>query len=107
MDQNSKQTQLITEDYRKKIYDDLADTMIAGLINGEILDEESKDSSKYILSNLDNIKTEQELMQFLEDLANKWSVYRTVLLKLKNEQVKSEDVKKLSEVQNKLHQLIT
>ncbi len=106
MDSSIQNPSLITEDLRKKIYDDLAEAMISALEAGRINQEEGKKSAKFILNSLDNIKTKEELKKFLEDLGNQWNIYKGVLIKLKNEEVQNQDAQKLAQIQDKLNQLI-
>jgi hypothetical protein len=68
--------QTITEDTRKQIYDELADLMIAAVDGNDMPVKEMKQSARFILDNLDAIKTEDELMQFLQTVGEKRKVMR-------------------------------
>jgi len=96
----------ITEEQKKKVYDDLALAMIDGMEQGTFSDEESRASAEFVLAKLGTVKTEQELFQFLEELGKRWSIYEKVLLKLKGQKNNQIDQVKLQEVKNKLNQLI-
>ncbi len=96
----------ITDEFRNKVYDDLCDTMIAALGSGQISDEEATISSKYILDNLDGIKSTVELETFLANLTSKWDIYKSSYQKIRSENVNKQDEQKLQEVTNKLSQLI-
>lgn len=73
----------IDEQTKKKIYEDLAEELIAGLEKGLILEQDSKDSAGLILDKLDKIHTREELIVFLELLSRRWDIYREVYLEVK------------------------
>lgn len=89
----------------KEIYDVLSDAMIDGIEMGKISDDESKKSVEYILQNLDNVKTKQELITFLEYLCSTWPIYRAVYQQLINEQKTVENENKIEQVKNSLNNL--
>jgi hypothetical protein len=94
--------QTITEDTRKQIYDELADLMIAAVDGNDMPVKEMKQSARFILDNLDAIKTEDELMQFLQTVGEKWKAYAVALLKYEGRKKMNEDEAKIQELQNKL-----
>ncbi len=92
------------EDLKKQVYFDLSECLINAVENRLISDEESKNSSAYILENLDKANSKQEILAFLKSLANLWETYRQVYLKMYAGELKEEDNKKInnlmSQVQN-------
>lgn len=89
----------------KEIYNILADAMIDGIEKMEISEDESKKSAEYILQNLDPIKTQSELLTFLEQLCKTWPIYNNVYYKLLNEQKVVEDQGKIAEVENSINNI--
>lgn len=88
----------IDEQTKKKIYEDLAEALIAGLEKGLIPEQDSQDSSAFILDNLDAIQTREELIRFLETLCRRWDIYREVYLEVKKGEL-------LDSIQSELTQL--
>lgn len=72
---------VITDDRRKKFYDDISHTMIGALFEGYISAKDARESAQFILNRLDTITTEKELLRFLEELTKKWHIYNGVYLK--------------------------
>jgi hypothetical protein len=96
----------ITEDYKKEVYADLANAMISGLENGEVLNEDAQKSATFILERLDGISKYEELVIFLEELANTWAVYKPTSEKVKAQKATQKDEEQMEEIQNKLKNLI-
>lgn len=94
--------QVINEQTRKKVYDDLADLMIDAVERNDLPMKEMKQSAQYILETLDNIQTEDELLQFLQVLGQKWKAYAVELLRYEGEKKQAGDELKIQEIQNKL-----
>lgn len=102
MDPNSTN---VSAERIKEIYNILADAMIDGIERMDISEEESKKSADYIFQNLDSIKTQAELINFLEQLCKAWPTYNNVYHKLLNEQKTFEDQKKIAEVENSINNI--
>ncbi len=83
----------ITEEFREKIYKELAEVMLHGLESGQITVEESKALSRFVLDHLDNAQTYAEFSNFLKELVDKWPVYKAVSLQLQDD-LKDESFKK-------------
>ncbi|MFA5137114.1 MAG: hypothetical protein WC489_07055 [Patescibacteria group bacterium] len=96
----------ITEEIRKQIYDDLADLMIEGVDRKELPITEMKKSAQFILETLDTIKSEDELLNFLQVLGEKWRTYAIELVRYEGKKTESADVQKIHEIQNRLSNLI-
>lgn len=95
----------ITPEKIRGIYDILYDAMVDGIEKMEISDDESRKSAEYILQNLDSVKTQAELMVFLEQLCKSWPAYNNAYQKLLNEQKAMEDRKKITEVENSINSI--
>lgn len=98
--------QSITEIERKKIYDDLADLMIDAVERNDLPFKEMKKSCQYILETLDTVKTEDELLEFLHVLGEKWKSYAIELVRYKGKKREMEDHAKIQDIQNKLSNFI-
>ncbi|MFH0773803.1 MAG: hypothetical protein V1922_05850 [bacterium] len=96
----------ITEDLRKKIYDDLADLMIVALERQELDVPEMKKSASFILGTLDTITDEDQLIDFLKTLGEKWRAYGVELTRYQGEKTQQVDKQKIEEIQGRLSQFI-
>lgn len=94
--------QSITEIERKKIYDDLADLMIDAVEREDLPIKEMKKSCQYILETLDTVKTEDELLEFLHVLGEKWKLYAIELVRYEGKKRETQDQAKIQEIQSKL-----
>ncbi|OGK62740.1 hypothetical protein A2334_00800 [Candidatus Roizmanbacteria bacterium RIFOXYB2_FULL_38_10] len=94
--------QTITEAERTKIYDDLADLMIDAVERDDLPFKEMKQSCTYILETLDTIKTEEELLEFLRTLGEKWKTYAIELVRYEGQKKEVQDQAKIQEIQSKL-----
>lgn len=91
---------------REKLYVQLTETLLRGVIDDVFTSQESKEISHFILGKLDDVRTKDEMIEFLHDLSTKWAKYNPfyVALKFENQQ-KSDDVK-MDEIKSKLNQFI-
>lgn len=96
----------ITEDLRKKIYDDLADLMIVALERQELDVPEMKKSASFILGTLDTIADEDQLIGFLKTLGEKWRAYGIEFTRYQGEKTQVADKQKIAEIQGRLAQFI-
>lgn len=94
--------QVIDEQTRKNVYDDLADLMIAAVEHNDLPVKEMKQSCQYILDTLDTIKTEDELLDFLRQLGAKWKSYAVEFVRYEGKKQEFADARKIQEIQNKL-----
>lgn len=92
---------------KKKAYQGLKDALIIAMEKNEITEENTQESAEYITTQLDLVANHGEFMVFLERLINKWPIYRNVFIGFKSEETQKKDTEKLSEVQNRLKQLIS
>lgn len=91
----------ITNEYREKVYKELAEVMLHGLENGQITVKDSKELSQFVLDNSNRLGTYGELSSFLQELVNKWPVFKAILLQLqddfKNDSFKNEKINEIRE----------
>lgn len=97
---------LLTPEDKEKIYSRLRDALIVGLQNGTIVDEEGQKSAEFVLT-LDTVKTQEELLTFLQNLSTRWPAYETVYIELKTEEEKKKDQEKISTIETTLNTLQT
>jgi hypothetical protein len=100
MDQN-----VIGEDRRTHIYNILADSLIQALENRLITDQESAESSQYILDHIGPTQTEEQLKQTLREIAEKWPFYQPALTQILAEEQKVEDTQQIHQIQNELNNI--
>lgn len=93
---------IITAEYREKVYKELAQAMLDGLDKGTITIEQSDEISHFVLDHLDNVGTIADLIVFVKELASKWPVYQSVLLRLQDESQKDEKIKGVQENINQI-----
>ncbi|MCX6730527.1 MAG: hypothetical protein NTZ55_01640 [Candidatus Roizmanbacteria bacterium] len=96
----------VTDEVRKSVYDDLADLMIGALEREELSISDTKQSAAFILSTLDTIQNETELIEFLRSLGTKWKSYAVELVKFEGKKQQFADEAKIKEIQGRLSQFI-
>lgn len=89
-------------DYRERIGTTLATRLNDAYAQGAVSQEESPVVAQFILDKIDTLNNHEELMAFLEELANKWPVFGPVLVLERS--MDSEE--KNSETVNQAEQLI-
>lgn len=68
----------ITDDDRQRVAKALADRLIYGLEQGELLRDSSADAADFILLRLPQITTHEQMTIFLQEVASKWPVFMSV-----------------------------
>lgn len=91
---------------KNKLYDDLAEVTLQGIINESIPSDLAHEISLIVLEKLDAIKTRDELLEFLHNLATKWTSYNPFYVKLKYEDEQKKDDQKMKDIQSKLQQFM-
>lgn len=82
-----------TEEKKKEVEKMIVDTAIDALGAGVITEDELQPIAGFVLSRIDSIKTEEELVTFLTELSEKWKFFLPVERFLEAE-VKEEQEKK-------------
>lgn len=90
-----------------RLYDELAEELLQGVVNESISSELAHEIAQLILNKLDAIQSKDELLLFLQDLSTKWSAYNPFFIKMKYEDEKKRDEKKIADVQEKLKQFMS
>ena len=93
------------DDLKKRAASLLFDSLISGLEKGEMTVEDSKKSARKIEMHIDQLESSEELLVFLRSLDQKYPTFRSVFIKLKEEETLLEDKIKLESVQQRLKNL--
>ncbi len=101
MDPNRIPVNPVSEAARNVLYNELCQAMIDGLKSHIIQYESAQNSAEYILK-LDEIRNYPELLAFLNELAEKWPVYRPVYFLVKEVETKVKDETLMNNVMNEL-----
>ncbi len=96
---------LVTPEQRDAVYAKLADAMIRAMEAGAMDDTGSQQSSQFVLDRLETLSSREELMVFLEELSNRWPVYKEVYLSFKAEEVAIQDNTQLQQAQQQLGEI--
>lgn len=67
-------------DAKKKLEEDIVEDMIAALEKEKITEDEMAKISGFVLDSIDASKSKQDLEKFLEELANKWVLFKPLLI---------------------------
>ncbi len=92
--------QPLSVEMKKKVYDDLADAVIAGLEREQILTDEAAASAHFILSRVEKAQTLGELTQALRELSLRWDIYINVFLDLKKKDLIGKIESELAQMEN-------
>jgi len=94
------------DDLKKIAYTKLKDILISSLDNNLITEAEMSKSARFISYHLDTVENKFELMIFLQQLFERWQIYKSVYIYFKDLEHQENDAKKVLEVQDKLKQFI-
>ena len=102
----------INEEYKDKLGQSLTLQLAQALKAGNITEEDLPTAASYILNRIDTLKTKEELIQFLTDLASKWTFFSNTLLMEKGEIIEAQEDKKVDQMeelikQNKLDEALS
>lgn len=93
------------EELKNKAYEQLKEAMVNGLIKKDLSEEQAGESARYISFHLGAVESHEELMLFLDDLSNRWLIYKDACLALKKEKTQQEDQERLQKAQKELKSL--
>lgn len=92
---------------KKEVEDELALALVDGVEQQKISFEESQEASRFILKTIDEVKTTEELISFLDQLVKKWSFFQDVssiqTLKMREQKKSSQ---KLEAVKDQIQKFI-
>jgi len=93
--------QVVSDQLKKKIYDDLADVVIAALERQQILTDDAAESAQFILRRVEKATTLQDLTQALRELSSRWDIYTNVFLDLKKQDLIGKVERELQQLTSK------
>lgn len=88
------------------LYVQLTDTLLRAVEDGSLSQTKSKEISNFILRKGEYIKTNEQLVLFLERLTEKWNQYNPFFVQAKYKTQKENEKIKIAEIQAKLGQFI-
>jgi hypothetical protein len=77
---------VLTPERKEEIERYLVNSMLEALKNHQMTLGENREAANFVLDNIDEIHTTDELLSFLNRLATRWNVLRDVYLQVKNEE---------------------
>lgn len=69
---------VVTREYRAEVERRLLETMARALENNQLTEEQSSQVAKFILDYLDDCDDHQEIIEFLDRMAQQWPVFAEV-----------------------------
>jgi len=93
----------LTQEHKRDIEKKIVETIISALEAYQITEDQYNEISKYILEQIDGVRTHHDLMVFLRELTAKWNIFSFVLTLENGEVKKLEDntaIKKVEELVN-------
>ena len=76
------------DEEKKKLEEAIVENMITALEQEKIKEDEMPTISNFVLDGIDAAKSNQDLEKFLEDLANKWEIFKPIFFLKKAEMQK-------------------
>lgn len=73
----------VTQEKRTAIEKDIVDIVIAALDSGSLAEKDLPVIGQHVLDRIDKIETQDELILFLEVMAEKWSVFTPLVTREK------------------------
>lgn len=70
----------VTEEHKKVLEQRIVEAMMTGLDQDVITSDELPDIADFVLDKIDQLKTQDELMQFLRELSGKWHIFSQILV---------------------------
>lgn len=87
----------VTQEKRTAIEKDIVDTVIAALDSGALKEADLPIVGQHVLDRIDKIETQEELILFLEVMAERWSIFTPLVTREKG-------VIEYGKEQNSVHQ---
>ncbi|GEM_PF-6858888 len=95
----------VSEEQKNNLYNELYDALLTGLQTSTLSHEDSQFSAEFILESLDKIDSEDSMLFFLQDLANRWPVYKDTYLKYKDNDTQKQEASTLDATREKLNSI--
>lgn len=97
----------LNEEKRNQAYNQMANELIAAVENGVISYEEMQEASYFILNNLDEITTEEGLMDFTSELHERWPFFQSTQIAITQQQEQQNVQEEINQVKEELQQMTT
>lgn len=88
----------LTSERKDEILQKIVDRILTGLENGNLTEEELKPIADFVLGRIDEFQTEDELIPFLLELAQKWSVFSNIHIQEKGEIIANKETQASQDV---------
>lgn len=88
------------EEKKKEVEKQIVDVCIGGLDNKSLTEDQMGDISFFVLERIDLVKTQEELVEFLEQLAGRWSIFAGMLSIVKGEEKVVQEKIEVENVEN-------
>lgn len=89
-----------TTEKKNEVEKQIVDICISGLENKSITEDQMGDISFFVLERIDLVKTQEELVEFLEKLSQRWSIFSGMLEIIKGEEGVANERSKIENVEN-------
>lgn len=89
-----------TPEHKKEVEKLIVDSTLDALEAGAIKEEDLKPIADYVLSKIDIIKNEDELIAFLEELASKWTFFLPIERFVEGQKQHTQEVKSVDQAQD-------
>lgn len=81
-----------TQEHKNEIEKKIVEAIVTGLESNKILENQLSEIADFVLERIDALKTHEELVVFLSDLAARWPIFENIALTEKGEaKDKAED----------------
>lgn len=97
----------LNEEKRNQAYNQMANELIAAVESGAISYEQMQEASYFILNNLDDITTEEGLLDFTNELKSHWPIFQTTQISLAQQQEQQNVQEEINQAREELQQLTT
>lgn len=77
----------ISAEMKNTLYDELYKVIIDSMADGIILEDEAGNSADFILSTLEQVSNQTELIDFLFRLSQRWDIFVGIFQKYKSNQL--------------------
>lgn len=88
------------EEKKKDIEKQIVDLCISALDNKSLTEDQMGDISFFVLERIDLVKTQEELIEFLRNLSQRWSIFSGMLEIVEGEEEVANEKSKIENVEN-------
>lgn len=92
----------LSDEHREKVYNNIVVTMAKALKEGEISKAELMLISKSLFASYQTVKTHEQLMQYLDELASHWEIFSSIITMEKGEGIEEREQQTINQMQSLL-----